>query len=198
MVAGLNRPFSLENCFLSNFPLGSQVARAPSFGSLCGSTSCSLSVAAPHVHPMFALFRASLRRCIDFVLALSQQCVKLLLTFPQRYLDLMPGLALRWCFMRTPCLAIYPWSQRLGLCGGGSSAPPTSSTPAVSSASAGAAPTTSCTSPRSYAWILNGSPSPVLVFATVSPKRSKSLGLPRKAGGRQVSCPMQMFCLPPN
>ena len=184
MVAGLNRPICLENCFLSNFPLGSQVARAPSFGSLYDSTSCSLSVAALCVYPTFALFWASLWQRIDFVLALSQQHIKLLLTFLQQHLNFTPGLALQWRFMPMPCLTIYPWPQHLRLCSGGSFSPTNELDATSALASAGAAPMTNSTPPRSYVWILNGHglPSLASVFATVSPKWSRSPGLPRKAG----------------
>lgn len=107
--ADLNRPFCLENCFLSNFPLGSQVARPPSFGSLRGGTSLSFCRSAscpPPRLPSFGLPCAgALTLCSPFCISASGS------RSPSR------GGISASCTM--PCLAICPWPQRLGVCGGG-------------------------------------------------------------------------------
>jgi hypothetical protein len=124
----------------------------PSSPLMAAPQVCARFVAAPRIHLSVRSRSSSLaavrRLCArPFVAArmvcagLLLQCIELELALSWRSLDLMPGLAFRWCFVPAPCLTIRSGLQPLGFHNVVAfSIPRASSRPAVPSAKAGAAP----------------------------------------------------------
>jgi len=131
--AGLNRPFCLEYLFprlLSSRIPGGQgtLIRVPSWWHFTLALSQRLVSTL-----VFALLRASLRRCVDSVLALSRQRIEFSLDFLQRRLDFTPSSPCSRVSCPRPVSPYAPGSNASGFAATFAmealSAPPTSSVP---------------------------------------------------------------------